>query len=125
MNYLFAESISKSYGDKDLFRDITLSINKGQRVALIAKNGIGKTSLLRMLTGTESPDSGSIQVRRDLRIGFLEQEPYLDPEKTIMETVFDADNDVVKAVKFYEECLENGADAKQMQRAMEQMETLR
>jgi ATP-binding cassette subfamily F protein uup len=55
MNYLFAESISKSYGDKDLFRDITLSINKGQRVALIAKNGIGKTSLLRMLTGPNLP----------------------------------------------------------------------
>ncbi|HUM45729.1 MAG TPA: ABC-F family ATP-binding cassette domain-containing protein [Chitinophagales bacterium] len=124
MNYLYAENISKSFGDKELFRDITISINKGQRIALVAKNGFGKTSLLHIIAGLEPPDNGSVLLRKDLTVGFLEQEALLDENKTIIETIFDADNAVVKAVKFYELCLEENADSKKMQEAMEQMDLL-
>lgn len=124
MNYLYAENIAKSFGDKELFRDITLSINKGQRIALVAKNGFGKTSLLHIITGQETPDSGSVLLRKDLTVGFLEQEALLNDDLTIIETIFDSENPVVKAVKFYELCLEEDADSKKMQEAMEQMDVL-
>ncbi|MEO6168629.1 MAG: ATP-binding cassette domain-containing protein, partial [Chitinophagales bacterium] len=124
MNYLYAENISKSFGDKELFRDITISINKGQRIALVAKNGFGKTSLLHIIAGLEPPDNGSVLLRKDLTVGFLEQEALLDEDKTIIETIFDADNAVVKAVKFYELCLAENADPKKIQEAMEQMDLL-
>ncbi|MBK9732263.1 MAG: ABC-F family ATP-binding cassette domain-containing protein [Chitinophagaceae bacterium] len=124
MNYLFAENIAKSFGDKELFRDITISINKGQRIALVAKNGFGKTSLLHIIAGIEPPDSGSVLLRKDLTVGFLEQEALLDDNKTIIETIFDSDNPVVTAVKIYEQCLLENADSKKMQDAMEQMDLL-
>jgi len=124
MNYLYADSISKSFGDKELFSDVTLSINKGQRISLVAKNGLGKTSLLRIITGQESPDSGPVLLRKDLNIGFLEQETLLAEEKTIMETIFDSENPVVKAVKFYEECLASDTDNWKMQQAIDQMDLL-
>lgn len=124
MNYLYAENIAKSFGDKELFRDITLSINKGQRIALVAKNGFGKTSLLHIITGQETPDAGSVLLRKDLTVGFLEQEALLHDDLTIIETIFDSENPVVKAVKHYELCLEENADSKKMQEAMEQMDLL-
>lgn len=124
MNYLYAENISKSFGDKELFRDITVSINKGQRIALVAKNGFGKTSLLHIIAGIEPPDSGNVLLRKDLTIGFLEQEARTDESKTIIETIFDSDNPVVTAVKQYEQCLLENDHSKKMQEALEQMDLL-
>lgn len=124
MNYLYAENIAKSFGDKELFRDVTLSINKGQRIALVAKNGFGKTSLLHIIAGFEPPDAGSVLLRKDLSIGVLEQEAQLDDHQSIIETIFDSDNPVVKAVKLYEQCIMENADPSKMQAAMEQMDQL-
>ncbi|MEO6168029.1 MAG: ABC-F family ATP-binding cassette domain-containing protein, partial [Chitinophagales bacterium] len=81
-------------------------------------------SLLHIIAGLEPPDNGSVLLRKDLTVGFLEQEALLDENKTIIETIFDSDNAVVKAVKFYELCLEENADSKKMQQAMEQMDLL-
>ncbi len=105
MNYLFAENISKYYGEKELFSGITLSINKGQRISLVARNGFGKTSLLRIISGEDKPDTGSALLRKELTIGFLEQDAVINEDFTIIETIFDSDNPVVKAVKAYELCL--------------------
>ena len=127
MNYLSLEHVSKSYGDKVLFQDIDLQINKGQKVALVAQNGTGKTSLLRVIAGLE-PGEGElckILVRRDIRIGYLQQDPDLSDQDTVMEAVFDSDNKQVQAVKEYEEALlfpDRGAD---MEKALTQMEDLK
>lgn len=124
MNYFYAENITKSFGDKELFRDVTLSINKGQRIALVAKNGFGKTSLLHIIAGLEPPDAGTVLLRKDLSVGFLEQEALLDDNKSIIETIFESVNPVVKAVKLYEQCILENADSSKMQAAMEQMDML-
>lgn len=87
-SYLQIENISKSYGPKILFENIAFNVNEGDKIALIAPNGTGKTSLLRILAGTDKSDSGGkIIFLRDIKIAFLEQEYEYDPEKTVLEQV--------------------------------------
>ena len=87
-SYLQIENISKSYGPKVLFEHIGFNINEGDKIALIAPNGTGKTSLLRILAGTDSSDSGGkIIFLKDIRIAFLEQEYAYDPEATVWEQI--------------------------------------
>jgi ATP-binding cassette subfamily F protein uup len=107
MNYLNAEHISKSYGDKTLFSDISLLINKGDKVALVAKNGTGKSTFLRVLGGLEAAEgeAARIIVRDDIRTVFLHQEPEFNPTDTILDAVFDVDNPRVKAIREYESAL--------------------
>jgi ATP-binding cassette subfamily F protein uup len=126
MNYLTLERVSKSYGEKLLFRDLTLFINKAEKVALIAKNGTGKTSLLNIIIGKERSEGsdGKIYVNKDIRIGYLEQEPELNPEKTIFEEVLAVENPMVKAVKNYLEALENPDNPALLEEAGHQMEEL-
>ena len=106
MVYLQVENLTKSYGDRLLFDDISFGIEEGQRVALIAQNGMGKTTLMRILMGQEDPDSGTITYRKDLRIGFLPQEPNYDAEMSVSEACFASDNDVVRAIANYEALIE-------------------
>lgn len=87
ISYLQLENLTKSHGDRMIFADVTFGINQGDKIALIAKNGTGKTTLLRCIAGTESADSGKITPRKDLKIGFLEQTPVLPDEKTVVEYV--------------------------------------
>ena len=75
MNYLSVENIAKSYGERRLFENISFGINKDQKVGFVAKNGTGKTSLLNILAGTDSPDEGQVIYRNDIRVAFLSQEP--------------------------------------------------
>ena len=75
MNYLSVNAISKSYGIKTLFEDVTFGIEKGDKTALIATNGSGKSTMLKILVGKESPDSGTITYANDIKIGYLEQLP--------------------------------------------------
>ena len=90
-SYLQIENISKSYGPKVLFQHIDFNINEGDKVALIAPNGTGKTSLLRILAGKDSSDSGGkVLFLKDIRIAFLEQEYAYDPEKSVFRQVMDA-----------------------------------
>ena len=87
MNYLSVEGISKSFGIKTLFSDVTFGIEKGDKTALIASNGSGKSTLLKILVGRESPDTGTVTFANDIRVGYLEQLPQYDPQLTIRDIV--------------------------------------
>ena len=106
MNYLQVDNLSKAYGEKVLFRNISFSIDKGQKVALIARNGTGKSSLMHILAGLEAPDSGNIITRKDLRIGYLQQNPKLDETKTILDTIFSTGTSLMKVIHDYEFALD-------------------
>jgi ATP-binding cassette subfamily F protein uup len=122
MNLLSVENIAKAYGEHVLFSDISFGINKDQKIALIAKNGSGKTSILNILSGLDTPDSGQVNFRKGIRVSFLDQEPNLDPSLTIEETIFASDNEVLKVIRAYEKALENPDDADAYQTAFEGME---
>ncbi len=107
MNYLSVENLTKSFGDRILFSDITFGIDQGQKVAIVAKNGSGKTTLLRCLMDVEQYDAGRIVYRNDIRIAFMEQSENLDETHTIMEAVFAHDIPEIQAVKKYNLALKN------------------
>ena len=122
MNLLTVENISKSYGELVLFEGISFGINKDQKVALIAKNGSGKTSILNILSRQDVPDTGQVNYRKGIRISFLEQEPSLNPELTIEETIFASDNEILGVIRDYEKALDNPDDADAYQKAFEAMD---
>ena len=128
MVYLQVENLTKSFGDRLLFENISFGIDQGQRVALIAQNGTGKTTLLNLLTGRESQDSGTITYRRDIRVGCLTQDPDFQPGMTVSQACFASDNDVVKAIAHYENLIETHADdsaySNDIQLAMADMDRL-
>lgn len=103
--YLQVEDISKSFGDLVLFNNLKFTIGKDQRVGLIARNGAGKTTLLRIIAGVESKDSGSIVWQNDLRLGYLEQNPVLDPQKSIVENVFLSSEHKGEAILTYQKAM--------------------
>jgi ATP-binding cassette subfamily F protein uup len=122
LNYLNVENISKSYGELVLFKDLSFSIHKDQKIAFVAKNGSGKTSILNILSGKDSPDDGQIVIRKGLRLAFLDQEPNLDPKLTIEETIFASDIPILKIIEAYENALKNPEDAEAYQLAFEGMD---
>lgn len=101
MNYLTLERVNKSFGEKILFADLDLTIAKGQKIALIAKNGTGKTTLLRIIAGEEAPEGevAKILVSKEIQIGYLKQDPDLDPNASVLEAALDSSNDQVRAIK--------------------------
>lgn len=101
MNYLSVENLTKSFGDRVIFEDLTFGIDQGQKVAIVAKNGNGKTTLLRCLLGQEPSDEGRVVFRKDLRIAFMQQSDELSTSNTILEEVFSHDLPELKAVKEY------------------------
>ncbi len=106
MNILSVENLSKSYGEKSLFENISFGISRGEKIALIARNGSGKTTLMRILSGKDNPDNGLVTYRKNIHIEYLEQEPYMDPAKTVLETIFDYGNPSVQLMRQYEDVLE-------------------
>lgn len=122
MNLLSVEQISKSYGDHVLFENLSFGLNAGQKVALIAKNGSGKTSILNILSSKDTPDSGMVNYRKGIRTSFLDQEPILDEEKTIEESIFDSDNEILEVIHNYELALKNPEDEVLYQKAFEAMD---
>lgn len=120
MNLLLIEHLTKSFGDHILFSDITLGIEKGEKIALIAKNGTGKTTLLNIIGNIDTADSGTITVRNGIRISYLNQHPDFDPNSTISDLIFNDDNDYSKAVKDYELCLEKHQDDQKSDKELEQ-----
>ena len=107
MNLLSINQLSKSFGDKVLFKNITFGINYGDKVALIAKNGSGKSTLFKILQGIEIPDNGEVVFRKDLRISFLSQEPELNLQHTIEEAIYACDSEVVKTAIDYAHLMES------------------
>jgi len=122
LNYLNVENISKSFGELVLFKDLSFSIHKDQKIAFVAKNGSGKTSILNILAGKDSPDDGQIVIRKGLRLAFLDQEPDLDPKLTLEETIFASDIPILKIIEAYEHALKNPEDADAYQKAFEAMD---
>ncbi|MCO6146729.1 ABC-F family ATP-binding cassette domain-containing protein [Flavobacterium sp. NRK1] len=122
MNYLSVENISKSFGERTLFENISFGINKDQKIAFVAKNGTGKTSILKIINGEDMPDTGQIVIRKEIKMAFLSQEPNLDPELTIEESIFASDNEILKVIEQYEKALENPDDEEAYQKAFERMD---
>lgn len=105
MNYLTVEKISKTFGEKLLFHQITFGIEKGQKTALIAKNGTGKSTLLNIIAGVESADEGQVVVRKDITVSYLPQMDNFNDDISVIDALFDAQTPDVLAVKEYESCL--------------------
>ena len=122
MNYLSVENISKSYGERILFKDISFGINKDQKIAFVAKNGTGKTSILNIIAGLDSPDSGQIVTRKNISIAYLAQKDNLDNNLTIEESVFNTDNKILSVISQYEKALKNPENEEAYQKAFELME---
>ena len=122
MNYLSVENISKSYGDRTLFENLSFGINKDQKIAFIAKNGSGKTTILNILTGKDQPDDGQVVVRKEIKVEFLSQEPELREDLSIEDNIFASDNDVLKVIESYEKALENPEDTDAYQKAFDAMD---
>ncbi|WP_297797064.1 ABC-F family ATP-binding cassette domain-containing protein [uncultured Eudoraea sp.] len=122
MNLVSVENIAKSYGELVLFEDLSFGINKDQKIALIARNGEGKTTILNMLSGKDVPDSGAVNYRKGIRISYLEQEPDLNQELTVEQTILESDNEILKVIATYEEALANTENEEAYQKAFEAME---
>ena len=122
MNYLSIENISKSYGERLLFENISFGIHKDEKIAFIAKNGTGKTTILNILIGKDSPDTGQIISRKGLQIEYLAQTDNLNQEETIEEAIFSSENKTLDIIHQYETALKNPDDSEAYQKAFELME---
>jgi ATP-binding cassette subfamily F protein uup len=123
VNYLSAELISKAFNDKWLFRDISLGISQGEKFALVGNNGVGKSTLLKILTGEIPTDTGKVVVRDGVRLGYLTQQPSVGDNIQVKDLLFDNSNKVAAAVKEYEDCIHHpDVPAERMQAALEKME---
>ena len=128
MNYLSVENISKSFGERVLFEGLNFGLNYGDKVALIANNGSGKTSMLKIIAGKDVPGTGKVTVRNGIRIGYLEQEPVFNEKYTINELLYNSNAEVVKIIREYESALEmqtndyNDTTAERFEKASLEME---
>lgn len=122
LNYLTVENISKSYGERELFSDLSFSIHKDEKIAFVAKNGSGKTSILNILSGADTPDSGQVVIRNGLKVSFLSQAPNFDAHKTVEDAIFNADLPILKIISNYEKALLNPDDTEAYQAAFELMD---
>jgi len=107
MNYMSVESLSKCFGEKVVFNNISFGIEKGQKVALIGVNGSGKSTLFNIITGKDGPDTGEIAFRKDITIGYLDQNPQFSASQTIDEAIFTSENDLLRLIREYEHLLES------------------
>ncbi len=105
LSYLQVDNLSKRFGEQLLFENITFGIGKGQKVALIAKNGMGKSTLLRIIAGKDSAETGTVIFRNDISIGILEQDPVLNPDNTVFEEVFNSESPILTLLKSYENAI--------------------
>ena len=123
ISFLQVENLSKRFGEQLLFENITFGIGKNQKVALIAKNGMGKSTLLRIIAGKDSADTGTVIFRNDISIGILDQDPELDPENYVFEEVFNSENPTLKLIKTYEQAVKDN-DTSALEELIPQMDAL-
>ncbi len=110
MHYASIENISKSFGIRTLFKNISFYVEEGDKIAFVARNGSGKSTLLKIIAGLDTADSGTVWVHKDIKVVMLQQDTHFDEMKSIWDNVLRMDNPVVKAVKEYEMCLEEEAE---------------
>ena len=121
-NLLSVHKISKSYGIKTLYTDITFGIHEGEKVAIVAKNGAGKTTLMRTLMDPATADTGDVVFRNGVKLRYLEQQPNFDKGLTVRQVLYDSEHAGLEALRHYEKVLEEGGDGDAMQRALDQIE---
>ena len=130
MNYISIDNISKAFSDKLLFENISFGIEKGEKTALVAANGTGKSTMMKILVGKEESDKGSISYNENIRIGYLEQLPQFEPELTIQEVISTGHTDIMAVIQRYENALLNHVDdnniatKKELEQAIAQMDGL-
>ncbi len=111
MHYVTVENLTKSFGVNPLFDNISFHINEGDKISLVARNGVGKSTLLKILAGEETPDSGTVWISKDVTVALFEQDPKFDENKTILENIFHTENPVITAIKEYEAAVEAAEEA--------------
>ena len=124
MNYLSVQDLSKSYGVQTLFKGLNFGVDQGQKVALVARNGTGKTTILRALAGIEPPDTGEIVYRKGIQVAFLKQESDFGDAKTVFEAIYESENPILLAIRAYEAALLNPDDTNIFQKAFDQMDRM-
>ena len=130
MNYISIDNISKAFSDKLLFENISFGIEKGEKTALVAANGTGKSTMMKILVGKEESDKGSISYNENIRIGYLEQLPHFEPELTIQEVISTGHTDIMAVIQRYENALLNHVDdnniatKKELEQSIAQMDGL-
>jgi len=124
MNYLSVQDLGKSYGIQTLFKGLFFGIDQGQKVALVARNGTGKTTILRALAGLESADTGEVVWRKGIKVAFLQQESDFGDAKTVFEAIYESDNPMLSAIQEYEAALLTPEDADVFQSAFDKMDQL-
>lgn len=130
MNYISIDNISKAFSDKLLFENISFGIEKGEKTALVAANGTGKSTMMKILVGKEESDKGSISYNENIRIGYLEQLPHFEPELTIQDVISTGHTDIMNVIQRYEDALLNHVDdknistKKELEDAISQMDAL-
>ena len=122
MNLLSVEGISKAYGERIIFEPLSFGISKGQKIALIAKNGSGKTTILKIIAKQDNSDTGLVSFRKKTQVSYLAQDPVLDPQKTVEEIILGSRNQTLKVIENYKKALQNPADSKTYQKAFEDMD---
>jgi ATP-binding cassette subfamily F protein uup len=126
LNYLSAELIAKTFNDRWLFKEISLGISQGEKFALVGNNGVGKSTLLKILTGEMQPDQGKVSVRQGIRLGFLTQQPTVDSQLSVKDILFSDANEIARVVKEYEDCIHHpDTSGERMQAVLEKMEELK
>lgn len=121
-NMLSVEGLTKTYGERQLFHDLTFGVQEGQRVALVARNGSGKSTLLQIICGHESADSGRVVFSSGIRYGHLRQELELNPEASVLDTLYIGDSPPVLAMREYEAALHDGLEGEDLQKAYDAMD---
>lgn len=124
VSYLQVDKLTKSFGDRILFEDISFGIAKGEHIGIIAQNGNGKTTLLNIIAGIEDYDSGSITFHSDIKVGYLMQNPSFAPELTILQACFNSPNETVQAISRYEKALYDN-EPQSLHDAIEEMDRLK
>src|SRR5690606_1525720 len=125
LNYLSAENIAKTYNDRWLFKNVSLGISQGEKFALVGNNGVGKSTLLKILTGEIQSDEGNVSARDGIRLGHLTQQPVVDESLTVKDILFSDTNEIAKVVKEYEDCIHHPETSpEKMQAVLVRMEEL-
>ena len=124
MIFLHFEGLPKSFGDRVLFADIAFGLSEGERVGLIAKNGTGKTTLLNIIAGDESYDSGTITFRNGIRVGYLRQLPVFPAEITVLQACFATDSEITRTIREYESAMAHN-DTARLETLVNRMEQLK
>jgi ATP-binding cassette subfamily F protein uup len=108
MHYVSVEGLTKSYGIKPLFEDISFHVSEGDKITLVARNGAGKSTLLKIIAGLETPDEGKFWINKDVDVAYFEQDPQLIDGATVLDNIFHHAHPVITLIKRYEAAVESG-----------------